>query len=478
MTRPTLVPGEVPRANSRSERLRCGPRRAIALGIAAAASLSTCANAVIAQEEEPAKPLEVAETKAPEKEPSRLSLSGTARSEAAVALNGPRLTKLRQYLYLSGSYAVRRPSTSGLAADLHFTMRGYFDGAHALTDQYPRRVRSDEQDEVGLREGVLNLTSERLSVQLGKQQTVWGEALALFFADVVNAKDYREFVLRDFTDIRIPVWAIDARYQPGGNRTLEVYWTPDVRFSRLPVRGAEFEFFRAPPPVGVPVTVKRASEPAVTIANSTRGFRYSQVWKGWDLAGFWLSALDDLPAVSKRGVLVGGVPGVSVSLLHPRLERYGATFSKPNGSGVWKGEFIYTTGRRFESRTVAPAQKRDELTAMAGATYPVSRYNIDAQVFHGRVMGDTAPLFSATPRTGLSLRVADDASLERLKPSILLVWSPNQGDFWVRPRIQYRIDDNTTLTVGFDWFGGGRATPFGQFRDNSRFEMLLSKRLF
>ena len=411
-------------------------------------------------------------------EPPRLKLLGTTRSEGAIALGGARLTKLRQYLSLSGSYALKTPKTSGLRADLHVTLRGYYDGVHALTDEYPARVRRDEQDELALREAVLSLTSGPLSVQLGKQQTVWGEAVALFFADVVNAKDLREFILRDFTDIRVPVWSIDARYHASRGRVLELYWSPDVRFSRLPQPGAEFALFREEPPDGVAVRVRPTPRPAVTFGNSSRGLRFSQLWKGWDLAGFWYSSLDDLPGISKKAVVIGGGPAVAVSLLHPRVERYGATFSKPSGSGVWKGEFVYTTGRRVEARAVAPALERDELTAMVGASYPVSRYNADVQVFHTRILGDTGPMLNAASRIGLSLRLADDASLQRLKPSLLLVWSVNQKDFWVRPRVQYRVDDDTTLTVGFDWFGGGRRTLFGQFRDSSRFEVQLSRRLF
>lgn len=415
---------------------------------------------------------------AQEADSSRLKLSGTMRSEAALRLGDVRLTKLRQYLNLSGSYALSTPTVSAVRTDLHVTVRGYYDAVHALTEEYPPRVRRAEQDELALREAVISVTSDPWSVRLGKQQTVWGEAVALFFADVVNPKDLREFILRDFSDTRLPVWAVDARYHASRSRVLEFYWSPDVRFSRLPVPGSEFAFFREAAPGGVPVVVEPSPRRGVRFAQSSLGIRYSQLWNGWDLAGFWYSALDDLPAVSKKPVLVDGTPAVSVSLLHPRVERYGATFSKPNASGVFKGEFVYATGRRLETRAVTPALERDSMSAMVGAGYPVSRYNADLQLFHTRILGRTAPIREAGSRTGVSLRFADDASLRRLKPSLLLVGSLNQKDFWIRPRVQYRIDDETLVIVGFDWFGGSRNTFFGQFRDRSRFEVQLSRRLF
>lgn len=456
--------------------------RAAAGGLIAALGLALSPGAARAQETAPKAVPDVdgepGAARAQETEPARLKLSGTARSESAVRLGDPALTKLRQYLYLKGSYALTDPGTSALRADAHVTVRGYYDAVHALTDQYPSRVRRDEQDQLALREAVVSLSRGPWSLQLGKQQTVWGEAVALFFADVVNAKDLREFILRDFTDIRIPVWAVDARYHAGHDRVVEVYWAPDARFSRLPLPGAEFALFRDEARPGVPVIVRPSSSPGLTFGNSSVGVRYSQLWKGWDLAGFWYSALYDLPGVSKRPALVGGMPAVFVSLLHPRTERYGATFSKPKGAGVFKGEFVYTSGRRLEARGVAPALERDELTVMGGANYPVSRYNADVQLFHTRFLGDRAPLRDGRSRTGLSVRFADDASLRRLKPSLLVVWSLNQKDSWVRPRVQYRINDDTTMIAGFDWFGGGRSTLFGQFRDKSRFEVLLTRHLF
>jgi len=40
-------------------------------------------------------------------------------------------------------------------------------------------------------------------VRLGRQQIVWGEAIGTFVTDVVNPKDFREFVLPDFSELRI-----------------------------------------------------------------------------------------------------------------------------------------------------------------------------------------------------------------------------------------------------------------------------------
>jgi hypothetical protein len=115
---------------------------------------------------------------------------------------------------------------------------------------------------------------------------------------------------------------------------------------------------------------------------------------------------------------------------------------------------------------------------MLGASYPVSGYNTDVQLSYTAILGDSRPIRESASRTALSLRFADEASLRRLKPSILLVLGLNRWDFWFNPRVQYRVSDRTTLTVGVDWLGGPRSTLLGQFRDTTRFQVQVTRSLF
>src|SRR6266849_5500825 len=59
-----------------------------------------------------------------------------------------------------------------------------------------------------LRVAILTLSRGDFDARLGRQQIVWGEAISTFVTDVVNPKDFREFVLPDFSEIRIPIWAL------------------------------------------------------------------------------------------------------------------------------------------------------------------------------------------------------------------------------------------------------------------------------
>ena len=66
-----------------------------------------------------------------------------------------------------------------------------------------------------MRETYLDVSAGDWDFRLGRQQIVWGEMVGLFFADVVSAKDLREFVLPDFDYLRIPQWSVRTEYFKG-----------------------------------------------------------------------------------------------------------------------------------------------------------------------------------------------------------------------------------------------------------------------
>src|SRR5688572_23096788 len=73
-----------------------------------------------------------------------------------------------------------------------------YDAVFDVTDFYPSAVRRDQQFEAVLRENYLDVTAGDLEFRLGRQHIVWGEVVGLFFADVVSARDLREFILPEF----------------------------------------------------------------------------------------------------------------------------------------------------------------------------------------------------------------------------------------------------------------------------------------
>jgi hypothetical protein len=319
-----------------------------------------------------------------------------------------------------------------------------------------------------LRQGLINITAPKWAVHVGRQQVVWGEAVGVFIADVVNPKDYRQFLIPDFCDIRIPLWAVDAQRSFGSAGMLEVFLAPDPRISRLPVSGAEFQFYG--PLIDIPSSTTSMPRP-ITVGNSNIGIRYAWLRGGWDSAIFYHQALSDVPAISTHLLLATTNPLVSVRKDYPRVSHVGVTSTKPIGGFVLKGEALFTAGERFESSTLGDALRRESLSIMAGFSYPLCcQYTVDVQYFQTSLFGPSNQIISPGFRSGLSVRVADVASLRRFKPSILSVVSPNQHDYWISPKLAVRLTSSSFFTIGWNWFNGRIQTQFGQFRNASRIE--------
>ncbi len=85
-----------------------------------------------------------------------------------------------------------------------------YNAVYDLDDYYASNVRDDQRTEFQVRETYVDFSAADLEWRLGRQHIVWGEMVGLFFADVVSAKDLREFVLPDFEVLRIPQWAARA----------------------------------------------------------------------------------------------------------------------------------------------------------------------------------------------------------------------------------------------------------------------------
>ncbi len=61
----------------------------------------------------------------------------------------------------------------------------------------------------------VRLGRARLDLRLGKQQVVWGQSFGLRVLDIVNPQDFREFILDDFDESRIPLWGVQVELPLG-----------------------------------------------------------------------------------------------------------------------------------------------------------------------------------------------------------------------------------------------------------------------
>lgn len=338
-----------------------------------------------------------------------------------------------------------------------------YDAAYDLSGFYPSAVRQDQRYDFFIRENYLDISAGNFDFRLGRQHVIWGEMVGLFFADVVSAKDMREFILPSFDIMRIPQWAMRAEYSRNDTH-VEVLWIPVPTIDEIGKPGADFY----PGPLRANASFLGEDRSGRNVGNSNYGLRVSQLVKGWDISGFYYHSLD---AASTFYRVSGPTEPLVFQPRHDDIDQVGATVSKDFGSVVLKGELVYTDGRKFNvSRPTAMngLVRQNTLDYAVGLDFNLpadTRLNLQ---FFQRV-------FFAYDRDNFSDRVENGASIllnaklwRKLEGQALLIHSLNRSDWMFRPRLTWQFERNWRWALGADVFGGGPTGLFGRFENNDR----------
>ena len=384
--------------------------------------------------------------------------------ETAYTVAAPRhLSKLRNRLELArqGSF------TPGLQWKI--SAGAYYDAVYDLTDFYPTAVRRDQRVDLLLRENYLDVGSGNWDFRFGRQHIIWGEMVALFMADVVSAKDLREFVLPEFELLRLPQWAARAEYSRSDFHA-EAIWIPVMTYDEIGKPGSDFYPFPPAPPPGFAFIVNDEQRPGRKLSNSAYGLRLSYLTAGWDLSGFYYRSVDASPTFFRQ-VVTDPTPAFIYQPDHDKIHQWGTTLAKDLGFSVLKAEAVYTRDRNFNVTRLNDANgvvRQDFLDYIIGLDFTLpkeTRLNLqflqrwfqdhDADIVPERI--ESAATIYASSKLG-----------PRLDPELLLVYSLSRGDWMARPRLTWRWQKDWRLAVGADIFGGPQLGLFGRFKNSDR----------
>ncbi len=401
-----------------------------------------------------------------------LRLRGRLAEEFAYRLHDPGdVSKLKTLGWLDGKYAFSQ------SVGVRAAVRGWYDAVFEATDRYPANVERDQKTDLSLREALLTVARGDLDVRIGRQQIVWGEAISTFVTDVVNPKDFREFVLPDFSELRIPIWALDATYRLAEGVNVEGVWTPDTMSNRLPKLGAEFQFARIPFRFRQAVVRLPDDHDQFSLGRSEGGARVSILKAGWDMALIYYDQADKSPVFFQRRMAQPAGPTVVVlEPKHPRLHIVGATLAKSLEPVVVRAEAALSVGKRYEtSDPLDPdgAVRRDTLDWLVGVDYTFfatldAALQVSQKVLTGSATNLTRPGVAARATTSVALRLTTGFFDNTLNPTVLLVAGVNRADFRLSPRLEYVVSGAVSIVVGADLFEGPRRTLYGQFDTNDR----------
>ncbi len=336
--------------------------------------------------------------------------------------------------------------------------------------------------ELELREFYFDRTFGDHYLSIGKQQTVWGRADGLKVLDVVNPQSFREFILEDFEDSRIPLWTANLELALDPDSALQLLWIPDTSVHALPNRDGTFAFTtprivpQAPPQVDV--SLSQADFPNRFFEDSDFGARWIAFKNGWDLTLNYLYHYDDLPVFNQILDTTGFAPRIELNPTFNRSHLIGGTFTNSFGNLTLRGEVAYETDQSSLSRlpmTTGGTVTHDTLSYVLGFDwFGLIDTFVSLQLFQNHLIDPTAP--SALPATdsSVTLFVQRHFFNETLTAETLMLQNLNDSDGMIRPKLSYNWNDTLTTWIGADLFHGNRAGLFGQFKDNNR--LLLGAR--
>jgi hypothetical protein len=344
-----------------------------------------------------------------------------------------------------------------------------YNAVYDHDNYYATDVRNDQRLNFTLLENYVDIGAGDWDFRLGRQHVVWGEMVGLFFADVVSAKDMREFILPEFEVLRIPQWAARAEYFKDDFHA-ELLWIPVASYDEIGKPGAEFFPWAPPAPSGYATVYNNEIRPNRNLDNANSGLRLSTLQNGWDVSGFYYRSMDSAPTFY-RDIVTVPQPTFVYEARHDRIEQFGGTVAKDLGSAVLKGEAVYTHGRKFnvlrlnEPDGVVPQDTFDWAAGLDFTLPADTRLNL--QLFQRVYLAHDPDIIPEKYENGCSV-LLNSKLTDHIEAQALWISSLNRSDWVFRPRLAWTMEKNWRLLFGFDIFKGPPLGMFGRFDKQDR----------
>lgn len=332
-----------------------------------------------------------------------------------------------------------------------------------------------DTSELELREFYLEIPRDNYYLTLGKQQVVWGKADGLKVLDIVNPQSFREFILEDFDDSRVPQWMANIETSLD-EWSAQLLWIPDKSYNVLPSNGALYTITSpqlAPqPPLGISVEQKPVKQPGSVFMDSDLGLRLSRFWKGWDLTLNYLYQYDNFPLPYRNVITTVGGPLVEVEQQYQRTHVLGGSFSNAIDDWVVRGEVAYFSDRYYLAKDFSDSNgitKGSEVSYVFGLDWSgLENTLVSTQLFQSVATNRESNTLRDKTSSTLSLLINRTLLNEAMELRLIWLANTNTRDGLGRLRLSYEWQDDLKTWISSDTFYGNSQGVFGQFDDNDR----------
>jgi Protein of unknown function (DUF1302) len=397
--------------------------------------------------------------------------------------------------------------------------------------------RSNLNDDLGnnydplFREYYLDVAPKHFFFRVGRQIIPWGKSDGVYMLDIVNPFNLRNPTIFEEENFKIPVWALNANWKPTVDGNLQFLYIPqyfpnvwggintnhqgqsiESRFHPWTYKIVGFfnDFYNGE--FGFQVPVHR-NLPNNWITDAITGLRWNDTFKRvnyslnylytWtpnlidfpDAGSFLSPQLTSVTREPAREHVIGGSADYDVNMGNKWLD-----------GTVFRLETAFTLGDRYYKGLVGNPVDTDHWGVMAGIDRTILTDYLERPVFASlqywddlvinvpkscNGCGPFAGKFQDYGFQGGSQGLRNDyKSLltlylyktflpgDTVIGEFFVLYELQFQDWWVRPKVTWKINDQTTVAVGSNVFAGGSQTPYGEWKDNTNMFVELRRTLF
>jgi len=407
-------------------------------------------------------------------------LNGYIKNETAYRYDEPRsITKIRNIFALTAEY----PVTDHV--NLLASAWVYHDLAYQLFDYETiaaRFVRDDDKPLVfvdnldrekdsavaAIRELYLDLILDDVDIRIGKQFIIWGVFDGIRITDEINPLDFRELVLPDLLDYRVPLWSVKLDYflRDGD---WEFIWIPDIQFHKPAPRGSEWELLQEVS--GVTQTggaeYHTTYPDSFTLGNSELGFRYKTNMFGAQVGFSYFHTWDDFPVIF-RTIKLDSAEEPDFFPTYTRINIFGTTLVKPVGEKIVKFELAWIPDKYFGLNRDVDLNgdgfldgdgvlKLKHFRWGLGVDFNWLGIDFSPAVTQWVILDYIDGLIQDRNDTSFTLFARKPLPEDRAVLQLLAIALINMNELYLKPKVTFEISNHFKIAFGMDLFYGVRS---------------------
>ena len=346
---------------------------------------------------------------------------------------------------------------------------------NSTTDMYYDWVFEHHSVDLEKGEGFLDLRefsvsfspTDFMDLKLGRQILTWGTGDLVFINDMFP-KDWQSFFIgRDTEYLKAPSDALKASFFTD-IANIDVVYAPRFDSDRF-ITGERLSYWNGSRIAGTD-SIVRTDKPDGWFDDDELALRLSKNIAGYELAAYGYRGYWKSPA---------GFDTSSYKYTFPKLNVYGASARGQIGKGIGNIEMGYYDSRDDKSGD-EPYIDNSQIRYLIGYERDLPEiapdFTLGLQYYVEQTLhyGDYRRTLPAGNKAAeeyrhlLTFRITKLYWNQNLTCSLFTYFSPSDKDVYMRPNVNYKVNDNLAVEAGANVFWGDYPhTFFGQFQDNT-----------